>query len=515
MIDCIIVGAGPGGIVCTKEMLEKGITNTVCLEQSSSLGGVFTGSYDNLYLTSSGAFSMFSDFWIGDGNAHSFWTKSEVLDYWTRYAAHFCVLKHIRFDATVAKVERLADENWRVTLASDEVLDCKNLVLATGNNDVASFPAWRDQATSIPTMHSKDYRNAKGLENKRVLIVGGGESASDIALEISKVAEQCWVSLRNGTGWIVPRMRGKNAADASTHRGFWNLPRKYGAAVSVALLSNDRALANDDPEMAALVSLNERIPSIKGIWGTYGTKTMALPKAIAHYGCHVVPEITGVQDGGKTLHLKDGLTLDSVDTIIFSTGFKNKVPFMPKELQECDPRSLYKHMFHPDIGPSLVWLGWARPAFGSQFPIMEMQSRYCAQIQANSLTLPDDHQMKIDIERDRAIYLEQFEHTGTRVRSLVDYFKYMGDLAKILGCTPPLIRSFFMRPRLWLHLVFGPMQASQFRLRGDGKKAVLAREIIMKLPVSPFNTVVKIGLKGRIGVVLGKFRPAKQPRNRD
>ena len=509
MIDCIIIGAGPGGIVCTKEMLEAGIQNTVCVEQSSSLGGVFADSYDSLYLTSSGAFSMFSDFWIGDGNAHSFWKKSEVLDYWTRYAEHFDVLDHIKFDARVTNVEQLNPQGWRVLLETGETMECRHLVLATGNNVIENYPEWRDQVSNIEVMHSKEYRNALALEGKRVLIVGGGESASDIALEVSKCAKKCWVSLRNGTGWVVPRKRGKNAADVSTHRGFWNLPRKWGEMVSASILANDMELAKNDPEMAALVKLNQSVPSKKGIWGTYGTKSMALPQAIAHYGCEVVPEITGIENDGRMLELKGGGVIEDVDVIIFCTGFKNAVPFMPAGLQQRDPRGLFKHLFAPQTGPALAWLGWARPAFGSQFPIMEMQSRYCARVFSNSLELPSAAEMAQVIEADKDIYIAQFEQTGERIRSLVDYFKYMGDLAKILGCTPPLLKTFFTRPRLWLHLVYGPMQATQFRLQGKGKKVSLAREIILQLPVSPFNHVVKAGLKGRVYTMFDKVWPRR------
>ena len=72
MWDCIVIGAGPAGIVTTKELLEQGITNVVCLEQAEDIGGVYRHAYDSLVLTTSCAFSMFSDFWIGDGNQHKF-----------------------------------------------------------------------------------------------------------------------------------------------------------------------------------------------------------------------------------------------------------------------------------------------------------------------------------------------------------------------------------------------------------------------------------------------------------
>ncbi|WP_297707505.1 NAD(P)-binding protein, partial [uncultured Eudoraea sp.] len=70
MYSCIVIGAGPGGIVAVKELLEKGIKDVLCLEQSDTLGGVFANGYDNLILTSSVTFSMFSDYWVGEGMDH-------------------------------------------------------------------------------------------------------------------------------------------------------------------------------------------------------------------------------------------------------------------------------------------------------------------------------------------------------------------------------------------------------------------------------------------------------------
>ena len=56
MISCIVIGAGPGGIVTTKELLEKGFEDVLCLEKATGLGGVFANTYDNLLLTSSVTF---------------------------------------------------------------------------------------------------------------------------------------------------------------------------------------------------------------------------------------------------------------------------------------------------------------------------------------------------------------------------------------------------------------------------------------------------------------------------
>jgi len=319
------------------------------------------------------------------------------------------------------------------------------------------------------------------------------------------VAEQCFISLRESTGWVVPRKRGGHAADVSTHRGIWDLPREFGAQLSPFVLKLERA--RQDPVFDALADLNDRVQARWGIWGIYGTKTLALPQAIAHHGCKVVEDIVDVEDGGRTLKTVDGKTLKNIDAIVFCTGYLNRTSFMPHELQSCDPRKMYKQMFHADVGDKLAWVGWARPAFGSQFPIMEMQSRFCAMIFTDNLNLPDIEKMKEVAATDFEIYKEQFEGNAERIRSLVDYQRYMYDLADIIGCKPPLFWYFLRHPRLWIHLMYGPTQATQFRLQGPGKKVKLAQEIIRKLPVSTFNHIVKAGLRGRASYALKAITP--------
>jgi len=106
--------------------------------------------------------------------------------------------------------------------------------------------------------------------------------------------------------------------------------------------------------------------------------------------------------------------------------------------------------------------------------------------------------MKSIIAADYANYKEQFEGNCERIRSLVDYHYYMNGMSKIIGCYPPVSKYFFTNPKLWLHLMYGPTQATQFRLKGPGKKVKLAKEIIYKLPISTYNHIVKAGLKGRL-----------------
>ena len=498
--ECIVIGAGPGGLVSTKELLENGIDNILCLDKAIRLGGVFADSYDNLQLTSSATFSMFSDFLNKQGEDNHFWSKDEAVDYWSRYAKKFGVTERIRFNSKVDKVIRLDNGEWKLVLTTQEEFFCRKLVVATGNNGVESLPPWSKDLTTVDYSHSKNYKNSDPFVGKRVLVIGGGESASDMALEISRVASKCWVSLRESAGWVVPRKRDDRATDISTHRGLWGLPRQYGEYFTKRSIEIE--LSKNNPVNDAIAMLNKRIANPKGIWSTYGTKTIALAEAIANHGCDVVGEVTSVNDGGHHLTTADGFSLENIDAVVFSTGYINSIPFMPAEFQSCDPRSLYKHVFHVDTQDSLAFIGVARPGFGSQFPIMELQARLFALICAKKHHLPSVALMKKSIDEDYQQNMEQFEKNAQRIRSLVDYFRYMDGLAEIIGCKPPLTKYFFQQPLLWLQLVYGPTQATQYRLVGPGSKKKLAKDILHKLPRSTFNNVVKIGLKMRFSYAI-------------
>jgi len=78
----------------------------------------------------------------------------------------------------------------------------------------------------------------------------------------------------------------------------------------------------------------------------------------------------------------------------------------------------------------------------------------------------------------------------------------MDGLADIIGCKPPLKEYFRRHPLIWLTIMYGPTQATQYRLVGPGSKKREAHKIIKQLPVSKFNNVVKIGFRMRLAHAL-------------
>ncbi len=512
--DCIVIGAGPAGIVAVKECTENQLGKVLAIDASAAIGGNFAKAYDSLLLTSSCTVSMFSDFWIGDGFEKSFWTKAQVLDYWQRYIAHYQIGDKFLLNETVTNVSEDARQHWQVQLQSGRQFSAKRLIVATGASRIPALPDWHSALSGISYQHSSSYKSAEALAGKRVLVVGGGESAADIALEVARVASKTWISLRHSPGWITPRRRGEEPADLSTHRGFWGLPRAFGRTAASRIVAFDRSLKH--PVFDVIADLNSSLIDSKGPFGNFGTKTTALAEAIAEYDAELVGDIVQVSNGGRQLIDHCGQALEDVDYALFCTGYRNEAGFLPPALQAAgsNPRDLYKQMFHPAYGDRLSFVGTARPCFGSQFPLMEMQARYTALVFAKRLSLPELAPMQQSIHADRERYTAQLGHSAERVHALVDFHHYLDDLAGLMGCLPPLWRYLWRHPRLWLRMVYGPTQSTQFRLTGPNAKPQLAREILAKIPVSRFNHLVKIGLEGRLrhllkGDIPGLTKPEK------
>jgi dimethylaniline monooxygenase (N-oxide forming) len=508
-LEVAVIGGGPGGIVALKEMLAAGVTRIALLEREACIGGLFSRSYDGLQLTSSAPFSMFSDFPIPLGQDNHFWTKDEAVSYWTDYANHFGITPFFRLNHEVTDIRREAD-GWHVELVGRAPLLAETVILATGNNIVPNFPDWHGQLTAVRSLHSGAYRNSKIFEGKNVVIVGGGESAADITLEIARVAQSCTISLRSGPGWIVPRHRGKIAADLSTHRAFWKLPASTGSITSAVLLRAERRRAKSDPVLAEVVRLNESVPSPLGVRGTFGTKSLGLAQAVVWHGARRVGGIVSVKQSGRELLAEDGARIKDVDIILFATGYRSGAPVLPEGLRDTDPRLLYKHIIDPDVGASLIRIGFARPPFGSQFPIMEMQARFAASIVTGRYRLPSAEYMRSAASADADRLLCQFGKTGQRVRGLVDYGHYLDDVAQLIGCKPRLWLLLLTRPKLWMRVQYGAMQSSQYRLSGPGACPELAKSILYRLPLCPSPHVLRAGFVGLVFHVctLGPIRLA-------
>ncbi|XP_039985693.1 flavin-containing monooxygenase 5-like isoform X2 [Xiphias gladius] len=227
-----VIGAGPSGLTSIKACLDEGLEPT-CFESSHDIGGLWrfkekpepgrANIYQSVVINSSKEMMAFSDFPpLAElpNNMH----HSEVLLYLRLYAKAFKLLQHIQFQTTVLRVRQTPDfavtGQWEVETErgagqrESHIFDA--VIVCTGHFTQPHLPL-RDfpgiESFEGRYFHSWEYRNTEGMQGKRVVVIGIGNSGGDIAVDISGVAEKVYLSTRSGA-WVVSRVgRGGFPAD--------------------------------------------------------------------------------------------------------------------------------------------------------------------------------------------------------------------------------------------------------------------------------------------------------------
>jgi hypothetical protein len=127
--------------------------------------------------------------------------RVDVVRYMEAYAKGLA--RPPRFEQTVSRIERRAD-GWRTQTGDDEYVS-QNVVLATGYTRTPYVPEWPGRESYRgDCVHSSKYKNGDAWRGKRVLVVGFGNSACEIALDLHERGAKPTIAVRGAVN-IVPR----------------------------------------------------------------------------------------------------------------------------------------------------------------------------------------------------------------------------------------------------------------------------------------------------------------------
>uniref|UniRef100_A0A667YP74 Flavin-containing monooxygenase n=1 Tax=Myripristis murdjan TaxID=586833 RepID=A0A667YP74_9TELE len=494
-----VIGAGPSGLTSIKACLDEGLEPT-CFESSHDIGGLWrfkeepepgrANIYHSVIINSSKEMMSFSDFPPPaelPNNMH----HSEVLLYLRLYAHAFNLLQHIHFQTTVVSVRQRPDfpvtGQWEVDTEGREgqrrthVFDA--VIVGTGHFThphlpLSDFPGI--ESFEGRYFHSWEYHNADGLQGKRVVVIGIGNSGGDIAVDISRVAEKVYLSTRSGA-WVVSRV------------GQGGLPLDL-VGFSRLVMMLHRLL----PSWSAWTikkTLNQAFDHVLyGLKPKHGFFTQIpvvndeLPGRIISGRVQVKPNVQ--EFCGSSVVFVDGSTIDKVDVVVFATGYNYSFPFLPPALQAKSGYRLrlYQHVFPPTLSPpTLAVVGFIH-AFGAINPMAEMQARWATRVFKGLATLPSEEAMLQDIGTVTKIMFSCTERNPLQV----DYIPYMDFLAQRVGARPPILRLLLKDPRLGLQVLLGPCTPYQYRLTGPGQWAGARHAILTQWErvCKPFKTRV-------------------------
>jgi dimethylaniline monooxygenase (N-oxide forming) len=507
-----IIGGGSSSLTLMKELKEKGHTFE-CFERYPTVGGVYVTAYKDTMLTTSSLLTAWSSHSDGKEDNPKFWTAEEYLLYLNSFAKKHDLFRHISFRTLITEIRKCPSSGkWlvtgiggravqnleRVTQDMPEDPNAKPFTrefdvvcICTGTNTFPMMPEFKGQERfKGELVHTELYRNPDRFAGKRVLIVGAGESGSDICNEVSKVASKVAIAIRGKHGHLIPRIQGSGrVTDLNTNRTRYSNPYVFGDAIGYWNQILKRTLSYFGPP-SDMKRVLQKIAELNIQQGT---------SAFSKFGCKNEGFVTAIVLRGAELHrdnfelhenkavFEDGTEFEC-DAIIACTGYKNMFPFFEKYHPELvtagrTPRGNFMQIFNIDYPGEVVFFGFARPAFGGIPPTVEMQTRYFSLVTNGDRQLPSKEEMRRIAAADKLEWETRFSYDSKRVLALVDFQVYCDKLAARIGCLPPLKKLFFTNFNVWLHIMLGPFTMHQYRLVGPDADPKRAQAVLCRQPL--------------------------------
>jgi hypothetical protein len=419
-----IVGAGPAGLATLQALTARGF-DAVAFERRPCVGGVWalhdderpTAAYRSLHLITSRDRTEYAEFPMPDSTP-DYPSRDAVGRYLEAYAERFGLMERIRLGDGVERAKR-TEGGWEVELESGKRERFDMLVVANGHNEEAKWPdpPYPGEFDGRQ-LHALDYAEADEFRGQNVLVVGMGNSAMDIATDISLVADRTYLSARHGT-WVIPkRLLGQPADQIIKPWVAVHVPWQIRQPLSQMLLR----LTVGPPERYDLPE-----PS-RGLFQDHPTITDTVLSRISHGELTPKPGIATLAPDAVTF--TDGSD-ERVDAIVWCTGYRVSMPFLDQELTGPDPKELplYKRIFHLDC-PNLFFIGLMQST-GSAFPIVERQAQILAEHLAGQWRLPPASEQRRDCVRRRRYALRRWGEHG-RPAMRVDFDRFMHELGREL-----------------------------------------------------------------------------------
>ncbi|WP_413789024.1 flavin-containing monooxygenase [Bacillus kandeliae] len=182
--DVVIIGGGQAGL-SMGFYLKKSDLSFIILDQAKEVGASWKERYDSLTLFTPRVYSSVPGFMFS-GDQEGYPTKDEVVEYLSAYAKEFTL--PIQHNTEVQKLVQV--ENGFQVLTNQGEWFARKVVVATGPFQKPFVPAFsKELSESVFQLHSSQYKNATQLNKGSVLVVGGGNSGAQIAVELAKKRE--------------------------------------------------------------------------------------------------------------------------------------------------------------------------------------------------------------------------------------------------------------------------------------------------------------------------------------
>jgi cation diffusion facilitator CzcD-associated flavoprotein CzcO len=425
-----IVGAGSSGLTSAQVLAERGI-DFDCFEMGSGVGGNWrydndnglSSAYRSLHINSSRRASEFAAYPM-PAQLPVYPNHWQVAEYFDAFVDHFGLRDRITFRTEVVRVTPHDAGGYEVTIRPrdadragvdpDETRQYDHVLVANGHHWDPRWPEPRfPGAFAGEEMHAHHYRTAEILEGKRVVVLGIGNSACDIAVDSSRVAQATYLSMRRGAH-VVPKYLFGIPTDRLTDSALARSPLFVQSWALRAMLrlsvGNVTGYGLPEPDHAVLHA--------------HPTISDDLLTRLGHGDITVKPNIARYDD--NTVTFTDGSQAEA-DVVVYCTGYRISFPFLDEHLvsTRVNQVPLYRRVVSVDH-PGLYFIGLIQP-IGAIFPLAEQQAQWVADLITGVCRLPTPDRMRRQIaaydDRLRRRFVASKRHTIE-----VDFHAYRAEL---------------------------------------------------------------------------------------
>ena len=430
MVRACVIGAGSTGIASCQVLHARGIPFD-CFEAGSEVGGNWrygndsgmSSAYRSLHAESSRRGMQYTAFPMPDSYPN-YPSHRLIAKYLDDFVDHFGFRGRIQFRTEVTNVAPAAGGGWDVSVRRRDTGEVRTgrygaVLIANGHHWDPRYPepAFPGAATFTgEQIHSHHYRTPEPFAGKRVLVLGIGNSACDVAVDCSRVAARTLLAMRRGAH-IVPKHLFGMPTDQLTLM-------RLGARVPVWLQG---------------LAVTQLIRIAQGSVTKYGlprpdrrllcappTVSDSLLSKLDHGDVVVKPNIDRFD--GDRVCFTDG-SAEQIDAVIYCTGYKISFPFLddvPVSAADHHIR-LYRRIVPPKRS-GLYFIGLVQP-IGAVMPIAEIQSEWVADLLQDRAILPPEQQMNREIARYTSATTKRYGRSA-KYAIQVDFLSYLREIRR-------------------------------------------------------------------------------------
>jgi cation diffusion facilitator CzcD-associated flavoprotein CzcO len=374
-----------------------------------------SAAYRDLFINTSRQRMAYSDFPMPESYP-DFPHHTHIATYFDDYVDHFGFREKILFETGVEHAARREDGVWEVKLDNGETREYDALIVANGHH---WKPRWPEPAFpgadsfAGEQLHAHSYLDNSIFAGKRAVILGMGNSAMDIAVESSYVAQRTYLAARSGV-WIIPKYIFGKPLDQL--RNDPRVPFKVRQRVIQRLV---RSYAGP-PERYGLPKPTHRFGE------AHPTVSGRILDRIQHGTITPKPNIEALE--GSQVRFVDGSVVDA-DVVVYCTGYQIAFPFFDEDFISAPDNhiELFRRVFDPQI-PNVFFVGLLQP-LGAIMPLAEAQGAWVGDYLRGDYVLPPRATMLTEIEADQAAMRKRYV-ASKRHTIQVDFEDYLHKLEK-------------------------------------------------------------------------------------